>query len=593
MHSAISELNNTIDNFDGQQQRPLIAISANRKDGLSSVAEPYYKSVILAGGTPLIVPVCCSIEVLSDIVEIVDGVLFTGGGDIDPLFFEEKPVPELDGVDTLRDEYDFTMLRLAYNRQLPIMGICRGHQVINVAFGGTLCQHIRFHSQAEPKHLPSHKALLYPSSLKNHLSTESLNVNSLHHQAVKDVAEGFVTSAISPEGINEAIEHYDYEMFSVQWHPEQMAVCNDAQMLSIFKKLINAASVFQLSKKIHQSYCSIDSHTDTPLFFELGYNLNKKNIVRVTSEFLGEKEIEPFDYEVKVDVPKMRWGLIDAVCMAVYIPQAELDANTSLKAVNKAFQTLRDIKRQIERNEKIAAQAITTSDIMQNKADKKKSILIGIENGYALGKDVGNVELFAREGIVYITLCHNGANDVCDSAIGTAVHNGLSVFGKRVVVEMNRCGVMVDISHTSEKTSFDVLELSASPVIASHSSVKALCNHPRNISDSLLKAVADRGGVIQVCLYSSFLHPSGKATYRDVVDHISYIVDKVGIDYVGIGSDFDGCDNSAGLQGIHQFMQITQELIRRGYKEQDIAKIISANFMRVMNEAGKLKNITL
>jgi len=340
----------------------------------------------------------------------------------------------------------------------------------------------------------------------------------------------------------------------------------------------------QIAKKIHRNYYSIDSHTDTPLFFELGYDFGKKNTVWVTPEFLHDSKAKASFYEVKVDAYKMAKGLMDAVCMVAFIRQGELTDEASQYAVNHAFEVIKGIKQQIKQNETVAAQAVTSADIRKNKAEGKKSILIGIENGYAIGKDIANIERFANEGVVYITLCHNGSNDICDTAIGLGKHNGLSAFGKSVVREMNRCGIMVDISHTSEKASFDALEVSDKPVIASHSSVKMLCPHPRNVSDELLMAIAENGGVVQVCLYSLFLRNDEKATYRDVADHICYIVDKVGADYAGIGSDFDGCDDSAQLQGIHEIIKITEELVRRGMKEEDIGKILGGNLMRVLDK---------
>jgi len=213
--------------------------------------------------------------------------------------------------------------------------------------------------------------------------------------------------------------------------------------------------------------------------------------------------------------------------------------------------------------------------------------LLGVENGYGIGKDLANLQKLADRGVIYITLSHNGQNDICDSHEGKPEHNGLSEFGKQVIKEMNRLGIIVDISHTSEKTSFDALEISKYPVIASHSSVKALCNHSRNISDDLMKAIATKGGVIQVCLYGDFIKEDGKATVKEVVDHIDYIVKKVGIDYVGIGSDYDGGGELIGLTNAGDMPQITLELLRRGYSEKDIAKIWGGNFMRVMKTVKK------
>jgi microsomal dipeptidase-like Zn-dependent dipeptidase len=282
----------------------------------------------------------------------------------------------------------------------------------------------------------------------------------------------------------------------------------------------------------------------------------------------------------------MEKGMLDAVFMVAYLPQGMRTLKASQQAFEKAVSIINQIKRQIENNSAVVAQACTVSDLKKNKAGGKKSIFIGVENGYAIGKDITNIKRFADLGVKYITLSHNGNNDICDSNSGPVEHNGLSEFGKEAVKEMNRCGIIADISHTSEKTAFDVLAVSRYPIIASHSSVKALCNHPRNLSDQLIKAIADKGGVVQICLYHGFLKKSGPASVKDAVDHIDYIIRLVGIDYVGIGSDFDGGGGIKGLQSANEFPQITMELIRRGYSDTDIAKIRGGNLMRVMVANG-------
>jgi microsomal dipeptidase-like Zn-dependent dipeptidase len=289
------------------------------------------------------------------------------------------------------------------------------------------------------------------------------------------------------------------------------------------------------------------------------------------------------NYELKVDVPKMQAGLLDATFMVAYLHQGARDVKTSQKTVEKTESIIRELISQVERNKDIVEIARSTDDLKRLKKAGKKAIFIGIENGYGLGKDISNVQKFADMGVSYITLSHNGDNDLCDAAMKSRQeHKGLSAFGKEVVQEMNRLGVMVDISHTSEKTSLDVLEISRFPVIASHSSVKALCNHPRNISDKLMHAIAEKGGVIQICLYSGFLRKEGKATVKDAVNHIDYVVKTVGIDHVGIGSDFDGGGELKGLKSVDEMPQITLELLRRGYSKEDIAKIWGGNLMRIM-----------
>jgi microsomal dipeptidase-like Zn-dependent dipeptidase len=381
---------------------------------------------------------------------------------------------------------------------------------------------------------------------------------------------------------------------SIQWNYERIiAKGGDEMMLKICKWLVSEASLYVNVKKIHSKIISIDSHTDTPLFFTYGYNLSKRNIIKVKPSQIDLEGNEPVDYEVKVDIPKMHEGLCDAVCMVAYQPQGDLTVEASKKAVKTAVSIIEKIRKQIANNTSIAEQAYTVDDLHRIKKEGKKSILIGIENGYAIGKDITNVARFAEMGVVYITLSHNGDNDICDSAMqSNKTHNGLSEFGKEVVREMNRTGVMIDISHTSEKTMIDVLKCSTMPVIASHSALKAINNHPRNISNRIVRLLKNRGGVVQICLYDKFLKARGKANVDDIIKHINYIVRMFGIDYVGIGTDFDGCDSSAGLRGINEVPRITSALVRNGYSTEEIGKIWGGNFLRVMKEVQSVKNNT-
>ena len=263
--------------------RPKIGISANRKEGVSCIADPYYQSVVMAGGAPVLIPVITEISALATIVDSLDGLIISGGGDIDSTFLGEEPIPELGDVDSYRDEYDFLLLRLAYNRQLPIFGICRGHQVINAAFGGSLYQDINKqfsenalkHSQEEARDIATHFIELVdiPSKLRIALNIQEdtdcqrnvsrnavqIPVNSFHHQAVKELAPEFVATATSPDGLNEAMEHIEYPIFSVQWHPEPMATAGNEAMLDLFRYHVNLASVFAKAKKLHRNIATIDS----------------------------------------------------------------------------------------------------------------------------------------------------------------------------------------------------------------------------------------------------------------------------------------------------------------------------------------------
>lgn len=418
-----------------------------------------------------------------------------------------------------------------------------------------------------------------------------LSVN--HKEGTSRIADAYVDAVVKAGGTPVLIplitDETVYEIALVTQAAERQlpihgAVTDDPVMIDTFKHVVDEAALFEKAKALHQKIYTIDSHCDTPMYFKYGIDIGKTNPpLRVNPKDLGaEKENEIVSYTIKVDIPKMKKGMLDAVFMVAYLPQGARTPKASQQAFEKAANIINQIKRQIENNSTIVAEARTVSDLKKNKASGKKSIFIGIENGYAIGKDIDNIRRFAESGVKYITLSHNRNNDICDSNAGNPEHNGLSEFGKEVVKAMNDCGIIVDISHTSEKTAFDVLEISRCPVIASHSSVKALCNHPRNLSDPLIKAIASRGGVIQICLYPGFLKKTGMASVKDAVDHIDYIVQLAGIDYVGIGSDFDGGGGIKGLQTAGEFPQITMELLRRGYSDADIAKIWGTNMMRVM-----------
>ncbi|MDR2806226.1 MAG: dipeptidase [Dysgonamonadaceae bacterium] len=347
---------------------------------------------------------------------------------------------------------------------------------------------------------------------------------------------------------------------------------------------------YRMAKNIHAEIYSIDSHCDTPMYFPYGIDIGKTNPAFPVDprEFGDETDGESVPYSIKVDIPQMQAGLLDATFMVAYLKQGKRDDQTLQQTVEKTGNILREIIRQVEKNASLAGLARSTADLKRLKAEGKKAIFIGIENGYGIGKDIRNLQRFYDLGVRYITLSHNGDNDICDSAMDSlSEHDGLSAFGKEVVLEMNRLGIMIDISHTSEKTSFDAVALSRHPVIASHSSVKALCNHPRNLSTPLMQAIAGKGGVIQICIYPHFLRADGNATLKDLVDHIDAVVQTAGIDHAGIGSDFDGGGGIPELNSTKELPKITQELIRRNYAKDDIAKIWGGNLMRVMNTVQK------
>ncbi len=575
----LETLNKEVDAFLPQRndnRPPLIGISANRKEGQSCIAETYVQAILKAGGAPVLIPVITDLEALSAIMKDLDGLVMSGGGDINPLYLDEEPIPQLQDVDTYRDEYDLIILRLAINRQVPIMGICRGHQMINVAFGGSVFQDIHIqsdhkllkHSQSLPREQASHsiKIIEGNSRLRQLFgSDDTLLVNSFHHQAVKTLAPEFIETAKAPDGINEAMEHQEKEIFSVQWHPEAMATNDDEQMLKLFKQEVEAARLFRRAKCIHHHHISIDSHTDTPMIFPGEFNI-------------GQKE------GGKVNLPFMEEGLIDAVIMAAYIPQGPRDEAALQQATAFAINRLNEIHRQGKINNERMGIARTPQEIQSLKNIGKKAILLGVENGYAIGKDLDNIKRFKDLDVVYITLCHNGDNNICDSARGHAEWNGLSPFGKEVIKKMNEEGLMIDLSHAAESTFYDALENSQYPIIASHSAARALCDHPRNLTDDQLKALAAKGGVVQLCLYKGFINEdSEKASLSDAIRHIEHIVDLIGIDYVGIGSDFDGDGELIGCRSTNELINITTRLLKDGFNENEIAKIWGGNLLRVMS----------
>ena len=207
----------------------------------------------------------------------------------------------------------------------------------------------------------------------------------------------------------------------------------------------------------------------------------------------------------------------------------------------------------------------------------------GIENGYAIGKDLSNIEHFRQQGVVYMTLCHNGDNDICDSASKTRhEHGGLSDSGHEVIREMNRTGMMVDLSHAGENSFFDALHASTTPIVCSHSSSRALCDHPRNLTDEQMKALAQVGGVMQVTLYPGFLRTDGKATIEDAVAHLIHAADIAGVEHVGIGTDFDGDGGIPGIADASEAINFTRQLLRHHFSEKDIQLIWGGNFLRVM-----------
>ena len=349
----------------------------------------------------------------------------------------------------------------------------------------------------------------------------------------------------------------------------------------------------------------LDSHCDTP------------------SQILRLRDLATDNEYAHVDFPKLRRGGVDGVFFALYTP-ASLSSSESYVYASRLLEGVRNV---LKFNKDKARIATTRSQAYSNKEAGLFSIFLGLENGQALGDSLDRIHEFYEAGVRYITLCHSKDNQICDSCAEGGRWNGLSEFGKDVVRQMNRLGMLVDVSHISDQSFYDVLETSDKPVVATHSCCRSLCNHPRNMTDQMIRHLAQAGGVIQINFYPLFLDngfktvlensgimeygegiesefiadPSSstkraawnkvqaelqalqRPSYRLIADHIDHVVDLVGIDHVGIGSDYDGIEVTPdGMEDISKMPLLFEELKSRGYTETDLSKIASDNFFRIL-----------
>ena len=561
--------------FSTKETLPVIGITGNYTQETCTLAEGYYQSVLKAGGIPFIIPPFYETDRLGELLDRLDGIIFSGGGDINPLLLGEEPIKELHSITPERDQQELLLARLAYDRQIPMLGICKGIQIINAALGGTLYQDIHTqmegirikHSQDQDRRYPSHQVTISRGSILEKIFGTELAVNSFHHQACKSAAPGLKVTAMSSDGVIEAIESDEFKsIMGVQWHPETYILRNSTEMLPIFEWLISESAEFKLAKKLHSKILTLDSHCDTPMFFPQGINFASR------------------DPKILVDLHKMTEGHLDASIMAAYLEQKERDEASLENATAVANQILTQIDEMVAKNCTAVDIAYTPDNLWQLKKDGKRAIMLGIENGYAIGKDICNVEAFRKRGVVYMTLCHNGDNDICDSARGNHEHGGVSEFGKQVIEEMNRVGMMVDLSHAGEESFYDALQISKTPIVCSHSSARALCDHPRNLTDEQMRALAKTGGVAQVTLYHGFLKKQAEATILDAIDHLNHMVNIMGIEHVGIGTDFDGDGGIRGCASASELINFTRRLLRERYTEEQIQMIWGGNFLRVMRQ---------
>ena len=573
--------------------KPIIGITANYADHNSKLADGYYKMVVKAGGVPVIIPPLSDTDVIVNTLAHVDGLILSGGGDFNPLYAGEEPIPALGDINSERDLGELLITQMAYNRQIPILGICRGIQTLAMALGGKMRQDISpvtrvLHSQHADRTEPTHSVTVDRDSTLFRIYDDAppcstfdaeravLYVNSFHHQAVSDPGERFRVTAKSTDGIIEAMESREFKsVIGVQWHPECMV---DDEGLPLFSWLVRQAAHYREACALHSRVLTLDTHCDTPMFFPQGVDFGSR------------------DPRILVDLHKMDEGRQDATIMVAYLPQPKIGETFSSKVdfdvdgpTEYADLIFNKIEAIVEKNKRYISIARTPADLYADKRQGRHSIMLGIENGLALNGQLQNLAHFVQRGIVYMTLCHNGDNDICDSARGCNTHNGVSSFGRQVIREMNRLGVIVDLSHASDKSFYDALELSQQPIVCSHSSCRALCDHPRNLTDDQMRALAAKGGVMQVTLYHGFLVNDGEATVLDVLRHLDHAIQVMGIDHVGIGTDFDGDGGVRGLASSSELLNFTRMLLARHYSERDIQKIWGGNFLRVMSRVQSVR----
>lgn len=571
-------LNETYTSAPSHAYRPLIGITTNHEGIDATLREVYYKQIVSAGGTPVLIPPVADNDVLLSTLDTLDAIVLSGGGDFNPLWAGEQPVPQLHNINNERDLPELLLTRYAFDRQLPMLGICRGIQTLAMSLGGHVEQDIKpsptliKHSQTSHQSTQTHSVNIKPGTMLSDIfdGEDTIYVNSFHHQAVDNPGNHMRTAATAPDGTIEAIESSEQKpVIGVQWHPEWLA----EDGLPLFRWLVNEAAIHHRMRLFHSRNITLDSHCDTPMFFPEGIHFDQR------------------DPRILYDLHKMQEGGPDAVTMVAYLPQpkpgetfaqiAPFGAKTPREYADLIFDKIEDT---ILSDSRYIAHARSEADILRNKRNGLRSLLTGIENGLAIEDDINNVQHFANRGITYITLCHNGDNQICDSARHSLnTHGGVSPFGAQVIAEMNRLGLMVDLSHAGEKSFYDALQISRTPIVCSHSNSRALCDVPRNITDEQMRALAAAGGVCQITLYNGFLRTDGNATITDAIRHLEHAIDIMGIEHVGLGTDFDGDGGIPGLADASELVNFTKALLRRRYSETDMSLIWGGNWLRVMN----------
>ena len=337
--------------------------------------------------------------------------------------------------------------------------------------------------------------------------------------------------------------------------------------------LLTAVAWADPGRELLKKYPLIDGHNDTPWQYRkrVHSDLDRIDLSRSTAG-IG----------MQTDLPRLRKGGLGAQFWSIYLPN---DVANPIQAFRNQLALAR---RMVARYPDLE-QALDADDIVRIHGRGHIASLYGVESGHALGGDVNQLQVLYRLGARYMTLTHTRSNRLADSSEGPRLHGGLSELGRRAVVEMNRLGMLIDLAHVSDETMRDVLELSKKPVVFTHSNARALCNHKRNVPDDVLLQLRDNGGVIMVSFVPSFVSEAvrteraERATLSQVADHIDYLKKLIGVDHIGIGSDFDGIDRGpVGLEDVSCYPALVDELLKRGYSEEELGKILGGNLLRVL-----------
>ena len=328
------------------------------------------------------------------------------------------------------------------------------------------------------------------------------------------------------------------------------------------------------AEEIHRKYLTIDTHNDTAMY------LNHPD----SDDWSVDKG--------QVSFPKMREGGLDAAFFAIYLDQGPLKDSSRDSVYAYAMNEIDLFNKYVAEHSHEAAFARSPKELRKLKKEGKRGVVLALENGYGIGTDLSRVDSFYVAGCRYITLCHNYTNDICDASRyeNPNGHGGLSEFGEQVVRRMNELGMLVDVSHASTSTLYDIIKISKAPIFASHSSVRAIKDHPRNLTDQEIKDIAATGGVIQIatgrwCLTNA---PKSETKIVHLADHIDHIKNLVGPEHIGLGTDFDGGGGMVDFQDCSKMKDLTVELLKRGYTEKELEMFWGGNFMRVWEQTIKV-----